>query len=138
MQLEVQAVTGDTVSERGVQGVGLEAVTDDAGDRGAAQLQGIGADELGYRLGRAGQQVGDAVQYANLGCRDDLRREVVVMRLRDESRQIFRCSHLRSSCRLPWPCHQAVPSAHDQERPVWFPQMTSTSRLPTPARPASR
>ncbi len=46
MQLEVQAVTGDPVGERGVQGVGLEAVTDDAGDRGAAQFQGIGADEL--------------------------------------------------------------------------------------------
>ena len=86
LQLEVQAVTGDTVGERGVQGVGLEAVADDAGDRGAAQLQGIGADDLGYRLGRAGQQVGDAVQDANLGRRDDRRREVVVLRLRDESR----------------------------------------------------
>ena len=51
LQLKVQAVTGDPVGERGVQGVGLEAVADDARDRGAAQLQGIGADELGYRLG---------------------------------------------------------------------------------------
>ena len=99
MQLEVQAGTGDTVDDSGVQGVGLEAVADDAGDRGAAQLQGIVADNLGYRLGRTSQQVGDAVQYANLGRRDDLRREVVVLRLRDESRQSFRGSHLLSSCR---------------------------------------
>ena len=101
MQLEIQAVAGDAVGECGVQGVSLEAVADDAGDWGAAQLQGIGADELGDRLGRAGQQVGDAVQYANLGRRDDLRREVVILCLRDESCQIFRGTHLLSSCRFP-------------------------------------
>ena len=44
---------------------------------------------------------------STLGRRDDLRREVVVMCLRDESRQICRGSHLFSSYRLLWPCNPA-------------------------------
>ena len=57
LQLEVQTVTGDTIGKSGVQGVGLEAVANDAGDRGAAQLPSIGADDLSDRLGRASQQI---------------------------------------------------------------------------------
>jgi hypothetical protein len=68
LQLEVQAVTGNTVNESGVQGVGLEAVADDAGDWGAAQLQNRfrrGADRamrpVDYQAWVAVRAIGEAV-----------------------------------------------------------------------------